>query len=392
MSSDTVSLMAEPLGSIWTDRKGKPGKLGVLFAAIWLVFFVAPLQVGWERRDTVRGWLAILSVVAFSAIYLLAFSIVRRRRLLNESSPSLGQAALLLASLSGLGLVLCLAVGQSGMASVVYVAVASVMWLPGRPALAAVTVIAIVTDASGRIVPGWDNDSSLPFAVCTAAFAMWGVNQLMLRNLDLLRARDENARLAVADERNRFARDLHDILGHSLTVITVKAELANRLLDVDRERARSEIADLERLSRDALADVRRAVHGYRDLTLPGELARAREALAAADIDADLPNSTDEVPSELRELFAWTVREGVTNVIRHSGARRCVVRLGATAVEVCDDGSGPRDCPDGGTADASANGHPGHGLDGLRERAAAAGAVLVTRPVEPRGFALAVLAR
>jgi two-component system sensor histidine kinase DesK len=210
---------------------------------------------------------------------------------------------------------------------------------------------------------------------------MWGVNQLMLRNVDLMRARDANARLAVADERNRFARDLHDILGHSLTVITVKAELANRLIEVDPMRARAEINDLERLSRDALSDVRRAVEGYHDLTLPGEIARAREALLAADIDADLPNRTDEVPSELRELFAWTVREGVTNVIRHSGARRCSVRLAATEVEVRDDGAGP------GDSDGA-----GHGLDGLRERASAAGAVLVTRTLEPSGFALSVLAR
>ena len=134
-----------------------------------------------------------------------------------------------------------------------------------------------------------------------------------------MRAHEKNAELAVENERTRFARDLHDILGHSLTVITVKAELANRLLDVDTERARAELTDLERLSRDALADVRRAVEGYRELTLPGELARARTALAAAEIEAELPNSTDEVPSHLRELFAWTVREGVTNVIRHSGA-------------------------------------------------------------------------
>ena len=210
---------------------------------------------------------------------------------------------------------------------------------------------------------------------------MWGVNQLMARNLDLLQAREENAKLAVADERNRFARDLHDILGHSLTVITVKAELANRLLDVDPERARSELADLERLSRDALSDVRRAVEGYRDLTLPGELARAREALRAADIDAELPNSTDDVPTDLRELFAWTVREGVTNVIRHSGASRCTVRLEPDRVAVCDDGTGP-----------GVRSTPGHGLDGLRERAAALGAVLVTRTLEPRGFELTVQVR
>lgn len=384
-----MSAMVQPQDSIWTSRKSRPGKLGVLFAAVWLVFMVAPLQDGWEQRDSVRGWLAVLCVIVFSALYVLAFSVVRHRRLFNQPSPTRGQAVALLITLSGLGLVICLAVGQSGMASVVYVAVASVMWLPGRSALAIVAVLAIIAEVTGRVVPGWHNDSTLPFAVCTAAFGMWGVNQLMLRNIELLRARDENARFAVADERNRFARDLHDILGHSLTVITVKAELANRLLDVDRERARAEIADLERLSRDALADVRRAVHGYRDLTLPGELARAREALAAADIDADLPNSTDEVPSELRELFAWTVREGVTNVIRHSGARRCVVRLGATAVEVSDDGSGLRDC---GAEEGRAAHGSGHGLDGLRERAAAAGAVLVTRPVEPTGFVLSVLAR
>src|SRR6185437_11442335 len=166
--------------------------------------------------------------------------------------------------------------------------------------------------------------------------AIWGISQSINRNIEVLAVREENARLELDDQRNRFARDLHDILGHSLTVITVKAELAHRLLDVDPARARAELADLERLSRDALADVRRAVEGYRDLTLPSELARAREALRAAEIEADLPNSTDEVPSELRELFAWTVREGVTNVIRHSRASRCSVRLWPDAAEVADD--------------------------------------------------------
>jgi len=258
------------------------------------------------------------------------------------------------------------------------VTVVGVLTLPTRWAVVLTAVLAGLVQLTGHVVPGWSDPAGLTFAVCTSGFAMWGVSQLMLRNLDLVRAREENARLAVADERNRFARDLHDILGHSLTVITVKAELANRLLDVDPERARRELGDLERLSRDALVDVRRAVEGYRDLTLPGELARAREALRAADIEADLPNSTDEVPTELRELFAWTVREGVTNVVRHSGASRCSIRLAADQVEVCDDGSGPH------PGEAS-----GHGLDGLRERAASLGAVLVARTLEPQGFALQV---
>jgi two-component system sensor histidine kinase DesK len=365
----------------WTRRDGRPGRLGVLFAGVWLVFLLQPLGDGWDLRGTLRGWVGMVTVVAFAVVYLASFAAMRQRRLRQEPARAPLQMLVVLAVMTGLALLACTTVGQSGTACSVYIAVASVMWLPGPLALAVVTVVAVAADLSARLVPGWGDDSSLTFAICAAAFAMWGVNQLMLRNGDLMRARDENAVLAVSAERNRFARDLHDILGHSLTVITVKAELANRLLDVDPDRARAELVDLERLSRDALADVRRAVEGYRDLSLAGELARAREALTAAGIDAELPGSTDEVPSELRELFAWTVREGVTNVIRHSGATRCSVRLTGGAVEIWDDGSGP--CSDGSA---------GHGLAGLRERAAAAGAVLVTRSLEPRGFALSVAAR
>ena len=122
--------------------------------------------------------------------------------------------------------------------------------------------------------------------------------------------------------------------------------------------------------------MRRAVEGYRDLSLPAELARARNALAAAEITAELPNSTEDVPTDLRELFAWTVREGVTNVLRHSNARRCSVLLTATSVEVRDDGSGPL----GSTL--------GSGLIGLQERAAVLGGTVVTRSLDP-GYSLRV---
>ena len=188
----------------------------------------------------------------------------------------------------------------------------------------------------------------------------------------------QNARQAVDDERGRIARDLHDLLGQSLTVISVKAELAQKLLAVDLERARAELADLERISRDALADVRLAVEGYREISLSDELARARVALQAAEIDADLPSSSDDVPPELRELFAWTVREGITNVLRHSSASRCEVRLTPTSAEVRDDGP----------AAASVDGR-GSGLAGLRERAAQVGATVVVREHSP-GFSLSVV--
>jgi len=258
-----------------------------------------------------------------------------------------------------------------------------VMFLPTRAALAAVLLLAGATQALTMLVPGWQPLPSLLLSIFLAAVAMWGVSQLIRRNIDLSLAREENARLAVQEERNRVARDLHDILGHSLTVITVKAELAGRLMDVDPERARAEVADLERLSRDALVDVRRAVEGYRELTLPGELARARAALQAAEIDADLPTSTDVVPGDLRELFAWGVREGVTNVIRHSAATRCTIRLTPDTVEVLDNGRGP--------SDAEVLERSGNGLRGLQERATALGAMLMTRTVEPQGFSMQIIA-
>ncbi len=369
----------------WAARPGPPGRAGVLFAAVWLVFLADAFQeawrVAWGGRDTTAGWVGLVATIAFAIGYLAVFQRVRTYRVRRLDRVPLREAVLMLGGLVALLLVMVLAIGQPGADAAVFVAVAGVMCLPPRAALLLTLLLAAGVEVAGRTVPGWSDAGGLTFAICTASFAMWGVTQLMARNVDLLRAREENARLAVAEERNRFARDLHDILGHSLTVITVKAELANRLLDVDADRARAELADLERLSRDALADVRRAVEGYRDLTLPGELARAREALRAADIAAELPNSTDDVPSQLRELFAWTVREGVTNVIRHSRATRCTIRLDADRVEVRDDGVG-----------ATHATTRGHGLDGLRERASALGAVVRTHGVEPHGFALEVCAR
>jgi two-component system, NarL family, sensor histidine kinase DesK len=369
----------------WTFRDGRTGRAGIAFAAVWLVFlgdsFREAWRIAWNGRDTARGWTGLLATVTFAAVYLVAFTWIRRRRQKMLPSAEPAAAAVILGTLAALTVLMCVCVGEAGAAGTVYVAVLGVLCLP-TPAAALLTLgLAGTVEVLGHTLPGWSGPASLAFAICTAGFAMWGVQQLMLRNVDLLRAREENASLAVAAERDRFARDLHDILGHSLTVIKVKAELANRMLDLDPARARAELEDLERLSRDALRDVRRAVEGYRDLTLPGELARAREALRSADIAADLPNSTDEVPTELRELFAWTVREGVTNVIRHSGATICTIRLTADRVEVRDDGDG-----------AAAPTRSGHGLDGLRERAAALGAVLVTRTLEPHGFALEVSAR
>jgi two-component system sensor histidine kinase DesK len=350
-----------------------------MFAGIWLFYLLSPLSAAWSQRDTISGWIGIVATLLFAAVYLTTFVQMRWRRTGAPFRAPVGRlkaAGLVLAEVA-LGAVMCAAIGQAGTAAAVYVAVTCVICLPTRWAWLASGTVALATYAATILVPDWHRDEGILFGTLVATLAVWGISQSINRNIEVLQVREENARLALDDERNRFARDLHDILGHSLTVITVKAELANRLIDVDHERARAEIADLERLSRDALADVRRAVDGYRELTLPGELSRARTALSAAEIAADLPNSTDTVPSDRRELFAWAVREGITNVIRHSGAARCTIVLGEHEVEIRDDGRGPE------------SSGVGNGLTGLRERAAALGGTVVTERLEP-GFSLRVV--
>lgn len=186
--------------------------------------------------------------------------------------------------------------------------------------------------------------------------------------------------MAVTEERERIARDLHDVLGHSLTTITVKTALARRLLESgDAERAAVEVADVERLGRQALADVRSTVAANRVASLAHEVAGAREALRAAGIEADLPVAVDDVPEERQQVFAYVLREGVTNVIRHSGAGRCVVRVRPEAIEVVDDGVG-----------APAGTPAGNGRSGLAERVAAVGGWLESGPRDEGGYRLAAV--
>jgi two-component system, NarL family, sensor histidine kinase DesK len=219
-----------------------------------------------------------------------------------------------------------------------------------------------------------NSSNSLAFIAppLAAAFAYSAARRVDLVT-HLRETRAELARMAVADERLRIARDLHDLLGHSLSLITLKAELAGRLLDADPERAAREVADLERVARRSLGEVRAAVTSYRQPRLAAELAAARHMLAAAGMDChvDAPASL-ELPPATDALLAWTVREGATNVVRHSGARSVTITIRVTAdqvsAEIADDGVGP-----GLDADPRPSDHHGSGLSGLTERAAVAGA-------------------
>jgi len=215
-----------------------------------------------------------------------------------------------------------------------------------------------------------------PVAIPVVALAMLGVMQVVRANRALAETRAELARLAAENERIRIARDLHDLLGHSLTTITVKAGLARRLGPTNPAGAVDQITEVEELCRKALTEVRAAVSGYREVTLASELARGRELLRAAGITADLPTATEVADPVHQELFGWAVREGLTNVIRHSRARSCTVRVSASCVEIIDDGQG-------------STAAPGNGLSGLRERAAAAGGGVDAGPAQPAGWRLRV---
>jgi two-component system sensor histidine kinase DesK len=216
--------------------------------------------------------------------------------------------------------------------------------------------------------------------------AMFAFGGLIRTVRELRSAQGKMARLAVAEERSRLARDLHDVLGHSLTTITVKAGLARRVLETsaDRERAIAEVRDVEELARQAMTDVRATVSGYRTASLPAELVGARAALSASGIAAELPRAVDNVTAALQETFAYVLREGVTNVIRHSNASRCEVRLGDTWLEVRDNG---RSAAEQVTSSRQSGG--GHGLSGLAERVAAVDGTLEAGPLPEGGFMLRV---
>jgi two-component system sensor histidine kinase DesK len=245
-------------------------------------------------------------------------------------------------------------------------------------ALGAVTALAAVVVP--WVVPPWHTEPGWPQAVALffTVLVVYAFAEAVRANTALVEARAEVARLASEAERTRIARDLHDLLGHSLTAITVKSTLARRLLETEAEagRAGEEMTAVETLARQALADVRAAVSGYRDVTLAGELARGRELLHACGVAADLPTATDVVGPDHQELFGWVVREGLTNVARHARATRCAVTVSASAVEVVDDGVGGPPAGDSG-------------LSGLRERVAAAGGTVEAGPVRPRGWRLGV---
>ena len=248
-----------------------------------------------------------------------------------------------------------------------------------------ISVVGTAAVAAGTTLIGGGNQSAtggLALGLLGIGAAMVVLGDMMRTNRELLEARAEVARLAVADERVRFARDLHDLLGHSLSVIALKSELAGRLLPGRPDAAAEQVADIERVSRRALSEVREAVGGYRRPTLAAEVDSARDALRAAGIAVDVVTPSVALPADAEAILAWAVREGATNALRHAQAGRVGITVDAgldeARIEVVDDGRGADGPLDGGT-----------GLVGLAERVARAHGRIEAAGLPGGGFRLAV---
>ena len=382
------------------------------FAALWLLFPVGfVIQV---LRTTNLSTLQMVAFVASMAAFLALFLWL----MLRYPFPTAGLTSRelrvrfgLLLALAVLALYVELGYGNGVPYRFMHVVVAAAVTLPTREAAWAVAVTTVAAGVVYEVAAGWETLATtwrniVPFPL--VGIGMIAVSRLVVTVRQLQAARREIAQLAaaeaVAEERLRFARDLHDLLGHSLSLIALKSTLAGRLMPATPERAAKEVRDVEGVAREALREVREAVAGYRRPTLDGELAGAREMLEAAGIDCRIERDTGALPNATEAVLAWAVREGVTNVMRHSRAHHCYIRLARedtkdgeaskVRVEVSDDGRGlaprSRDGAEGpGTGGFGPEGSTsGSGLSGLAERVADfAGAHFEAGPLPEGGFRL-----
>jgi two-component system sensor histidine kinase DesK len=350
-------------------------KLGRLFMVAWLAFYIFPIAVILTGTYTAQDKAVALAILLGSAAVWawfwtrIAAGPDGRFRVVAVTAGSVLIAIFTLMTPPKYGTLFVYVVVLLG---------ASFRWRLAVPliVLAAFTggVLDLVRGASTLQTSGdVINDTIVGLSAVAGCLLIAANQQLSL-------AREQIARLAVGEERLRFARDLHDLLGHSLSVIALKSELAGRLIKATPGLAAHEVEDIEQVARDALREVREAVTGYRQPSLNAELAGAREALTAAGVELRSEDEHPALPPAVEAVSAWAVREGVTNVMRHSQAKRCAIRIfkkdGHATVEVVDDGLGGMP-------------EPGSGLRGLRERVLERGGTLTAEPLLHEGFRLRV---
>ena len=384
----------------WPDmsREIVPPVLWRLFVLIWLVFLYYPLLTHFDTDSTaLQLVITLVGAAVFVTLYLsLALPLpfgadVPSHLALRTHLRPLALASLLVANIT----LLTVCAGPDWLWFFIFVSIALGARLPARAAAVAITAVAALAVIVGVGPFGWVYALRVALPVAVVGLGMIGVGQLVRTIRALRAARQDLARLAVAEERLRFARDLHDLLGHSLSTITLKNELARSLVRTQPERAVQELGDAIGLARAALREVREAVMGYRQPTLATELHNAQELLEAAGIACQVEGlRANEVhlPLSTEAVLAWAVREGVTNVVRYSGARTCTLgpqrEADAVVLTVTDDGCGIASASSTPGGESTA-GRSGTGLRGLAERAAQVQGEVEAGPASPTGFRVRV---
>lgn len=225
----------------------------------------------------------------------------------------------------------------------------------------------------------WDLIVAYTASTFLTGLVVYGMSRLSTMVEEVLSAREELARMAVNHERRRIASDLHDLLGYSLSAITLKGELTRRLIDEHPKRALAEIHSVLEISRQALADIRTVAHGYRDMSLATEASSAQAMLAAADIRATVSIECGPLGKRLDTVLASALREGVTNMLRHGDVRTCSITAvededGAVRLEVVNDGVR---VPEGQTPEQAGAAGLGLGLESISQRVATVGGTVAT---------------
>ncbi len=331
---------------------------GVVVRGVWLVFLAFPvIALVTVARPVWQTVVGLGLVVVFAVTYVVGSTHVERRR----ASPGATRSAV------GYLLVLLLCtvgtaplIGASSLGFLPFVVAFGMFALPLAWSITVGVAATLVAGGAAVLTDPGEGTWSVAIIVFAVGVMTGGVRLVSDRGEEYERMSRE---LAIVEERERVARDVHDVLGHSLTVVTVKAELAERLVDLDPTRAKGELAEIQALSRQALAEIRATVGGLRAANLADELASARTALAGAGIEAHVPDDPGAVDPRHRTVLAWVLREAMTNVVRHSAAATCWVELATNRLTVRDDGRGRGERLEG------------NGIRGLRERVEAAGGEL-----------------
>lgn len=332
-----------------------------------LVVFIGPLMRGggWQAWLGAAGSLLVFLGLAFDFLRQLARSDVSAD--VDEGSR-VRRTHLDLALMAALGF-LTMPFNPGGATFIVYAAaLAPLAWSP-RHSLVVLLLLALGSAAEWFLSSDPDRlaiGSWVVALICIVGGGNLFVGERRRQDAALRLAREEVVEMAKVAERERIARDLHDLLGHTLSVIVLKAELASKLADRDPQRAAEEIREIEKVSRTALAEVRSAVEGYRVRGLVGELESARVALGAAGVRLDANIAPMTLSPKHETVLALVLRESVTNVVRHAGASVCGVDFGVEkgnlVLTIHDDGvGGPL--------------REGSGLLGMRERVVSAGGKL-----------------